>query len=361
MLRMILFVMCLGSAAGAIGAQELALSARGPRFLVASGRGRVVEIEPATAPVFQRRVTLALEHTTVGEALAALGREAGIRLVYSRDVLDADAPTRIKVEGITVAAALTEILFGAGVDVVLSDVNRVTLAPRQLPRRPPAGVVRGTVVDSASRVPIAGAQLAVVGTAARAVTGTDGQFTLPNVPAGEWTLQARRVGYRAAERSVRVEDGQTLSVDFALSQAASMLDEVIVAGSFLESSRREAPVPVTVLSEEEIHRPTRNRIDQLFRGDIPGVVGYDNGSFALGTAAFVRGSASLDDSNLLKVYVDGIETPANLLTSSIDLSSIERVELLRGPQASTIYGSNASGGVLLLFTKNGRRGGPHLS
>ena len=158
-----------------------------------------------------------------------------------------------------------------------------------------------------------------------------------------------------------MREGESLTLDFALARSASTLDEVIVAGSYLETSRRESPVPVTTLSEEEIHRPSRNRIDQLFRGDIPGVVGYDNGASALGLVTYVRGSASLDDSNLLKVYIDGIEAPANFLVSGIDLSSIERVELLRGPEASTIYGSNASGGVLLLFTKNGHNGKPQLS
>lgn len=127
MLRSLILLAALAIAAVPGRAQDVTLSQRGPRFLVASGSQGAVEIDPAAAPLFQRRVTLSLEQTTVGEALAALGEAARIRLVYSRDVLDPDRPARIKADGITVAGALTEILLCAEVDVVLSSGDRITL------------------------------------------------------------------------------------------------------------------------------------------------------------------------------------------------------------------------------------------
>jgi len=330
-----------------------------PRFLVHSG-GRPVVVEPARFALLARRVDARLTNVTLAAALQTLAAQTGARIDYSRDVAGLDRVVRLDARSITLTTALTELLFDTDLDVVVTGPDRLAIVARRLQRQA-VGVVEGIVTDSAERSPVPGVEVVVLGTRIGASTGNDGRYTLRGVPAGRHSFQARRIGYRPVRQSVEVGDGRTLSVNFVLQKVASILDEVIVAGSYVESSRREAPVPIATFSAEELHRPSRNRIDQLFRGDIPGVVGYDNGSQARGLVAYVRGSASLDDSNLLKVYVDGIEMPASMLVSSVDLSSIEHAELLRGPQASTIYGANASGGVLLLFTKSGRRGQPHLS
>jgi outer membrane receptor protein involved in Fe transport len=340
-----------------------AIDPRAPQYMVRVN-GRPIAGAPAQVPLLERRVDVQLGGVRLESALKELASQTGVRVVYSSEMADLDRKVSLNVQGLTLAAALTELLFDKDLDVVIAAGNRIVIAPRDgdaAERRAPAGEVRGVVVDSVSREPLLGAQVVVVGTSLGAVTSEDGSYVLPAVPPGRQTIRVRRLGYRTESRTVEVMDGETLSLEFALAHSASTLDEVLVAGSYVETNRRESPVPVTTLSGEEIHRPSRNRIDQLFRGDIPGVVGYDNGASALGLVTYVRGSASLDDSNLLKVYVDGIETPANFLVSGIDMSSIERVELLRGPEASTIYGSNASGGVLLLFTKNGRSGKPQLS
>jgi outer membrane cobalamin receptor len=160
---------------------------------------------------------------------------------------------------------------------------------------------------------------------------------------------------------VTVTAGQVVTADFALSTEVFSLDELVVAGTIVESRRRELSVPVGVIEEAKIRTPSRTRIDQLFRGDIPGIIGIEGSPTQSGAYMFVRGRASLDTENLVKVYVDGVEAPTSSLISSIDLQNVKRMELLRGPQASTIYGSNASGGVLLIFTKDGVAGGPRLS
>jgi outer membrane receptor protein involved in Fe transport len=335
--------------------------AQEPRFLYAPARSEaaLVQVDATKVPVLRQRIAVNVAGLSTEAALNQIANRAGLRLTYPNGVVPSSARAHLQANDITVAGALTEVLRDTGIDVVLSANDQVVLVKRPTP--PPEGIVTGTIVDAKTSEAVRGATVALEGTHRSTFTGDSGQYRIANVPAGTYTVSARRIGYAPQAQSLTVNPDQDNTLDFKLEQAPSKLDEVIVAGSFVESSRREAPVPVTVLSEDEIHRPSRNRIDQLFRGEVPGVVGYDNGASALGLVVYVRGSASLDDSNLLKVYVDGIEAPADFLVSGIDLSSIERVELLRGPQASTIYGSNASGGVLLLFTKNGHPGKPHLS
>ena len=192
----------------------LMLSQR-PRFLANSPRAaHPVEIDPAVAPLFQRRVTLMLEETTVAKALAEVARQAKIHVVYSRDVIDSDAAVRINVDRITVAAALTELLLGRGVDIVLSGKNNVTLAPRRLPAR--SAVVTGRVTDAKTGEGIEGARWTwrIPGGARPPIqTGGIGWRTWT---AGSYTLTVRRLGYAKQSRAVTVADGRADTVDVAL-------------------------------------------------------------------------------------------------------------------------------------------------
>jgi outer membrane receptor protein involved in Fe transport len=348
-------------AAQVVQVAQVYADAHEPRFLYAPARSAaaLVPVDASKVPILRQRIAVNVEGLSTEAALNQIAERAGLRLTYPNGVVPRAIRAHLQAVDISVAGALTEVLRDTGIDVVLSANDQVVLVKRPTP--PATGAVIGAVVDAKTKEAVRGATVTVEGAHQSAFTDDSGRYRITNVPPGTYTVSARRIGFARQTQPVSVEADGEVTVNFELEEAASKLDEVIVAGSFLASSRREAPVPVTVLSDEEIHRPSRNRIDQLFRGDVPGVVGYDNGASALGLVVYVRGSASLDDSNLLKVYVDGIEAPADFLVSGIDLSSIDRVELLRGPQASTIYGSNASGGVLLLFTKNGHGGKPHLS
>lgn len=355
MLRMVLLLALVVGLAGESRAQDLALSQRGPRFLLAStGRETTtVEIDPARAPIFQRRVTLALEHATVGEALRAVSRQAGIRLVYSRDVLDPKAPTRIKAEGITVAGALTEILLGAGVDVVLSTGDRVTLAPREIPPAP--GSIVGRVIDKATGGPIAGALVVVQGTSKHATVTSDGSYRIADVPEGTHTVRARYIGYSPASSTVAVVGGEEVTADFALEKSIQRLDEVVTTGTLVETERKALPSPITVITADEIREKNIQRVDQLFRGDVAGAFSFDTGSDDDISRIFVRGGSSLAGRGEVKTYIDGVQVASASILSTIDPGMIERVELIRGPQASTIYGSQALNGVLQIFTKKGVR------
>lgn len=346
--------------AAQVGTGKVGMDTRGPQFLSRVG-GRLVTIEPARIPLLGARVDARFEDVTLRDALQSLAVQSKLQFAFSRDVAELDRRVRMDARGLTLAAALTELLFDKNLDVVITTDNRLAIVTRARREIVPAGTVRGTVVDSASRAPVAGVTVSVLGTLIRTRTGVDGQFALVGVPVGTQTVDAQRLGYRRTTRAVEVLDGQTTTIDFALPQTASTLDEMIVAGTVVETRRRETPVPVAVIEEEQIHTPSRARLDQVFRGDIPGIIGIEGSPNQAGTYLFVRGRASLDLENLVKVYVDGVELPTTALISSLDMQNVERIELLRGPQATTIYGSDASGGVLLVFTKSGALGGPRLS
>ncbi|HEX5831122.1 MAG TPA: von Willebrand factor type A domain-containing protein, partial [Gemmatimonadaceae bacterium] len=130
------------------------------------------------------------------------------------------------------------------------------LVPLLLAAAPPAAVtVTGRVADAGTGQPLAQARLQVVGTSASAVTDGDGRYRLRvNAPVGrELTLRAQRIGYQMAERRVRVT-GDSIAVDFALSQETLQLSEVMVTGA-----AAAPPSPLVQLHGKAAGQPVRVR------------------------------------------------------------------------------------------------------
>src|SRR5687767_3196124 len=101
------------------GETVIASAQRGPRFLVQSGRSRV-PVDLARTPLLRQRITVDLNGVPLRQALAEVSAQSGIRLMYTDDLLPVGAPVRLRAEGITVAAALTDLLVDAEVDVVFT-------------------------------------------------------------------------------------------------------------------------------------------------------------------------------------------------------------------------------------------------
>ena len=82
------------------------------------------------------------------------------------------------------------------------------------------GVVEGTTVDATTGRPLSGVQVVIVDTQLGALTGADGRFQIRNVPAGQHTVRAILMGYRADDQVIQVQSGSTVTLTFSLTQAA---------------------------------------------------------------------------------------------------------------------------------------------
>lgn len=240
-----------------------------------------------------------------------------------------------------------------------------------------AGSVRGRVVAAETLRPLAGVQVSLVGSRRGTLTNAAGEFLLVGVPAGEPTVRAQMLGYAAQERVVAVAAGAPARADFALAVSAVALDEVVVTGQPEATRRRAVGSSVAVVEAEALvrERPVAT-LQQLVQGREPGVVAY-GASGTVGTAGtlVLRGLTSVTQSNAPTVYVDGVrvdasEKPLFLIglggqttsrLNDLNPADIERVEVVRGAAASALYGSEASGGVVQVFTKRGRAGENSMS
>jgi outer membrane receptor protein involved in Fe transport len=223
------------------------------------------------------------------------------------------------------------------------------------------GEIRGRVIDAATSRPVAGAQVSAEPAGERAVTGPDGRYLLSNLPSGRQRVTVRALGYARLATSAEVRAGAATPLELGLAPAAISLDEVVVTGTVAVTDLRAVPNQVGVVTAAQIEERGVTRIEELFRGELPGLFASEGVAGAsLGVSRvrlYARGSTSFSThGSAPKVYVDGILLTEASELNVIDPRSIERVEFIPGPQASTIYGSGAINGVLQIFLKKGMMG-----
>jgi len=283
-----LLVFVRGPAALAQGVPE----PRGPQFLLASASPTKapVVVDAGSVASLRRRVSLSLDGARVGEALAELSRVSGLQIVYADGVVPSEARVHLRAEEITVAAALTEVLLDAGVDVLISPGGSVVLVKRGVVQ---TGNVAGRVTDGKTGQPIVGASVALAGTRWRATTGNDGRYRLEDVTTGTYTLTASRIGYAKRSQSVTVAVGQEVTVDVALQAAPTELQQVVVTGTIIPTERKAIPTPISVITGEQLEQKGYQRVDQIFRGDIPGVIAWDRSASNYFSNIAIRGASSL--------------------------------------------------------------------
>jgi len=241
-----------------------------------------------------------------------------------------------------------------------------------------SGVISGQVTDSTAQQPLVGAQITLLGEGGAQLRGvrTDasGRFVLPNVPAGQQRLRARFVGYAPKELSLTVLDGQTSRIDFALMPRSLQLDQVVITGTGGVVQKRAVGNVVESISAKDVLEvaPART-VDQLVGARTPGVIVLpSSGQVGTGAQIRIRGASSLSLSNDPIVYIDGVRMnsdPAQGIANrgstgasrlnDINPEDIESIEIIKGPAAATLYGTEASNGVVQIITKRGRSGQAH--
>lgn len=231
------------------------------------------------------------------------------------------------------------------------------------------GTVSGTVVHASTARPIAGAQVMVTGTGIGTVTNTEGQFLLLNVRPGEREIRVHMLGYSDASRRVDVAAGTTARVDFELEESAIALDQVVVTGQARETRRREVAASIASVDATQLEDAAISNVAELLQGRNPGVtVLPGGGKVGQGTKIVLRGPSSLSQGVEPLIYVDGVRMDNSTATGvftggegwsgldDINPNDIERIEVVRGAAAATLYGTEASAGVIQIFTKRGQQG-----
>ncbi len=233
----------------------------------------------------------------------------------------------------------------------------------------------GQVVADRTLRPIAGAQVQVQGTELGTLTDQRGRFLLRNVPSGTVTLQVVRLGYRTTTVEVQASASP---VEIRMPEEAIALDEVVVTGTAGGQQRRAIGNSVgTVRAAEVTETAPVNSVQDLINARAPGVVVMPGtGMVGSGSRIRIRGTSTFSLSGDPLIYVDGVrvnnETGSGISVQAFgsgvvsrlndfDPDQIESIEILKGPAAATLYGTEAARGVINIITKQGMIGAPRFS
>ena len=244
-----------------------------------------------------------------------------------------------------------------------------TAAPAWAGAQQASGVVTGRVTETGNGAPVPEAQVNVVGTTLGARTGADGQYTIRGVPAGQVRLRALRIGYAEGTQTATVAAGQTATVNFSLSRSAVQLQEVVTTATGQQRAVEVGNVVNQIQASEVTRTAPVTTVSDVLNARAPGVVITSASGTGTGSRIRIRGANSLSLSNDPIYIIDGIRMtnnsgstglgtggPAPSRVNDINPDEIESIEVIKGPSAATLYGTDAANGVIVITTKRGRSG-----
>jgi TonB-linked SusC/RagA family outer membrane protein len=244
------------------------------------------------------------------------------------------------------------------------------------------GTVIVRVTGAADQRPIESARVFIVNTNYAGATSVDGRVTFRGVAPGTYSVRVLRVGFAEQVKRATTSAGTTTTIDVAMSVAAVSLAPVVTTATG-EQRRTElgnATANIDVAAITEV-APVGN-LNDLLNSRAPGVTVTSGTQTGTGARIRIRGSNSVSLSNEPIWIIDGIRmTSSNANFSTItgngaggntggnnasrvgDLNpeEIESIEIVKGPSAATLYGTDAANGVILVTTKKGRAGAPRWS
>jgi TonB-dependent SusC/RagA subfamily outer membrane receptor len=243
--------------------------------------------------------------------------------------------------------------------------------------------IKGRVTDAGDKQEVVGATVSATSltnkTVKGAVTSRKGEFSITGLEAGKYRVTVKAIGYKNYEQTLEIAQGAVSELAIALAPDALRSEEVIVTGNAgLPTSKLRLGNAIGLISEKDIDNTPTRSVGQLLDARTTGVQIW-NSSGLLGATPQIqlRGVGNLNGNSAPLIFIDGVRiTNTNTNeTGSVDgrdgqsvstlnfinPADIERVEILKGASAATLYGSDAANGVIQIFTKSGANATSPLS
>lgn len=227
----------------------------------------------------------------------------------------------------------------------------------------------GRVLDKSTGKGIQGARVVIVGTNSVATTNSEGRYTLRAGGGGTVPVRAFAVGYLSQNRDIDLSG--TPAADFELVPSVVRLDDIVTTATG-DQRRLELGTTVGVVQADSlVGRTTIANLTDVLNSRVAGVsVSTNTGTLGGGSRVRIRGANSISLNNEPILLIDGIRADNNPTSNSmgvggqqssrlndINPDDIESIEVVKGPSAATLYGTEAANGVISIKTKRGRAGG----
>lgn len=233
------------------------------------------------------------------------------------------------------------------------------------------GIITGRVTEAVSGAPIPAVSVQIGTSALGTQTNQAGEFTIRGVPVGRQAIRLLRVGYEERRDTVTVTAGQTTTYNATMRAVAVTLNPVVTTAT---GEQRRVEVGNAIgqinVAQRVEERPVANMGD-LLTAQTPGVQVLPGNATGTGARVRIRGTSSLSLSNDPIYVIDGIRMQSSTNSTALGIGGstpsrvndlnpedIESIEVIRGPSAATLYGTDAANGVIVITTKKGIAGRP---
>jgi TonB-linked SusC/RagA family outer membrane protein len=343
--------------------------------LAAQNRSSRDGAESQQSSVVSHLVTLDLRDVPLRDALKAVEAQGGISLAYASGTLPLERRVSLTVRAVSARAALDALLEGTDAEVHETATGQFVLMRRPVRAQPveiaepnKLGVLTGRVTESASGSPVDKALVLLEPGSRRATTNEAGQYRIADVARGTHVVSVRRIGYGPVERPVVVLEGESTTLDFVLAVVPSRLGEVVTTVTGGQRRVEVGNAIGTINADSVVRGAPVTSLSDVINARVSGAqVVLNSGLTGSAPRIRIRGINSAAVSNDPLLYVDGVR--ANNSTGAVvgygqdaghfnDLNpdEIESIEIVKGPSAATLYGTDAANGVILVKTKRGHAG-----
>jgi len=209
------------------------------------------------------------------------------------------------------------------------------------------GTIKGIITDAAGPVPAATIVINPLNTSF--VADSDGKYVIEGLPYGNYEITISATGLKTLSKKVIVNNPEPVIVNITLQDDTQALEEVVITGTMKEVSRSNSPIPVEIITPKLFRKnPTPSLFEAV--GMINGVQPQLNCNVCNTGDIHINGM----EGPYTMILIDGMPIVSSLSTvyglSGIPNSIVERIEVVKGP-ASSLYGSEAMGGIINVITK----------
>ncbi|MDR8394531.1 SusC/RagA family TonB-linked outer membrane protein [Aliifodinibius sp. S!AR15-10] len=323
-----------------------------------------VEEQNSVNTIASKIVSLHVNNATVFEAVNQLASDNNLTLSYSKEILPENKTVSVDLRQVTFNKAMYMMLEGTGLRYAISDKGKLVLfeAEKELSKKTiqQAETVSGQVVEAETGDPLPGVNITVKGTTIGTSTGSDGNYEL-GVPSLQDTLVFSFIGYESQEVPI---NGRT-TVNVTLQTQTVMGEEMVVVG-YGTTNRADITTSISSVNPDDINISAKPSINDMLFGQAAGLrVTQESAQPGGNVNLSIRGRGDP------LIIVDGVVVPSDGLEPGVNFaeynpvnrgnlaglkpSDIESIEVLKDASAS-MYGVEASDGVILITTKSGRAG-----
>ena len=297
----------------------------------------------------EKLITINVKNVSLKDVFNLIENQTTYRFSYRSVVLDTAKNISIQATNVSVTNVLDRALKGRNLEYSIISSKTIVISDKQDDNAKSSGTkkIPGTIKD-ANGEPIIGANVMVKGQSIGTITDIDGRFVL-DAPANA-VLQITYIGYISQELNV----GNKKELNVILKEDTKTLDEVVVVG-FGTQKKVNLTGAVGIATAKELESRPVTSATQALQGLVPGLqISTSTGELDKTADISIRGTGTIGEgsSGAPLILIDGMEGDLN----TVNPQDIENISVLKDAAASSIYGSRAPFGVILVTTKSGKKG-----